>query len=525
MKRRLIQMAGSMLLVTAVFWTGGARAADGLFRTQPAETPEKGTLRVSNVSFYAPITANSVLKSTYGVTGSDIFSSVTTAAVGITDWMAITGGIPFYADMFEQGDRSGEKTGPGDVVLGLRFSRRPEDSALRAMSFGVSASIPEEMGYGAEPLGFRTFSTSEFSMAAEMSIAMRLKFMDGFLTTVYRRYPGADRMAAARDGDVFYESAMGYLGIGSPDADGLADIIFQDHLTVTTGAVVPVRSWFAGMLEFSAASFMGKPDRDTVLRLAPGIRLGNPERPHLAAGVDFRLAGPVPVRTWLFKLSIPFISPRGIKMPGVPEKTIPRDIVRSRNSLVAVEKFDRRDVKFLYEKELRSSFSQELASMGVMKVVPESGVDREFMRMELVPRKDTPERLGVRLGANYLITTSVAEYVIERKSSFTIPWVIGFPETVFSLSAKASVTELATGEVRDLGVISARVDVPRGVNLFPSGESSDIMYLSEPERMLREKELVDRWVERFNEVIYDNMRMFGWEPKRTEIRGDEETGG
>jgi len=523
MIRRSIMPAFILSLVMS--WSTAAAAVDpGLFRTVPVDTPQKGTLWVSNTSFYAPLTVNSVLRDTYNLTDTKIFSSVTQAAVGITNSLALTGGIPFYADMFKQAERSGEKTGPGDVNLGLRMAFRPQESVMRSVSVGMSASIPVEMGYGAEPLGFRTFSTSEFSYAAELSFGMRLRMIDGYLSTVFRRYPGAETPAAAYLGDVFYESANGYLGIGRPDAEGRADVIFQDHLTITTGAAVPIRSWLSGIVEFSATRFIAKPDRDTIMRLAPGVRIGSPDRPHLAAGVDFRLSGPVPVRTWLFQVTVPFLSPKSLKIPEIAEP-MPKDIVRSRNSLVAVRDFSRRDLTFLYENELRRSFTGELASMGIMKVMRNTDVDDAISRMELVPREDSPERLGVRLGANYLINTTISKYVIERKSSFSIPYVVGFPKTVFSLSAAASVTDLVTGETHDLGVISARVDSPRGVNMFPSGASSDITHLSEPERRQREKELIDRWVERFNDVIYHNMQMFGWEPKRTEIRGDEETSG
>ena len=200
-------------------------------------------------------------------------------------------------------------------------------------------------------------------------------------------------------------------------------------------------------------------------------------------------------------------------------------MARSRNSLVAVANFSKSDITCLYEDELKNSFSKRLESMGVMEVIGDNTVQKAFSRMELVPGEDSPERLGIRLGANYLIDTDISEYAIARTSSFTIPLIIRFPKTVFILAARASVTDLVTGEKHDLGVISASVKKSRGVNFFPRGASSDLTYLSEPERRIFEKELIENWVEKFNDVIIENIRVFGWEPKRTEISGDEEKSG
>jgi len=497
----------------------------GLFRIVPVDTPEKGTLRVSNTSFFAPITANSILKTTYGVNDSDVMSSLTHASLGLTDRIALTGTIPFYADLFTQGSRSGEKTGPGDVGVGLRMAFGSNNNSVSGYTIGAGVVIPEEMSYGNEPLGFRTFSTGEFAYNADLSLGFGMKWLDGYLTASYRGFVNAPKSGPALSSDVFYESAYGYLGIGAPNAQGKASVIFQDHVTITAGAAVPFKTWLAGLLEVQRTSFSGSPSRDMILRLAPGVRLGRAGGFHVATGIDFKLHGDVPVRSYMFKLAIPFFRPVDLITRPLGREPAPENLVRSRNSLVAVNDFTLSDSRWLYEDELKHAFLNDLSSMGIMDLVDEERVDASFERMRLVPKKDTPERTGIRLGSNYLINTDITEYTVSRHSSFSIPYVIRFPKTTFALSASASVTDLVTGKTYNLGVISSEVIRSRGVNFFAHGVSSDLEYLSEPERRDREKELVERWIEDFNGVIIDNLDVFGWQPKRTEIRGDEETSG
>ena len=523
--KRPIKISLLILLVLFLF-SGHCYALDsGLFRTIPVDTPQRGALWMSNTMFYAPIPANTTLKQLYGVNDMRLLSNLTSVALGITNRVALTGTVPFYADMFTQGRTNREKTGPGDIAMGLRMSFKPEKYLIDVFTIGASASIPEHLGYGKEPLGFRTFSTSEFAYSIETSFGFGYRFLEGYLSAVIRQFPYALKNKNAYPKDIFYESSTGYIGIGITNASGLTDVIFQDHLTITTGTAWSLIPWLSGIVELSATSFTEKPKRDMIVRAVPGFRLGRPQNIHFNAGVDFRIGGPIPVRTYIIQATIPFLRPRALKIPAIRKKPVPDVLVRSRNSLVVVKEFSRSDITYLYESELKDGFRKELNSMGIMNVIGEKKVNRAFKRMELVPLKDKPKRLGIRLGANYLINTDITEYTIDRTPSFKIPLVIGFPQTTFSLSARASVTDLVNGETHDLGIISAKVKETRGVNLFPKGASSDIVYLSDPERRLREKELVDRWVKNFNKVILENLDVFGWEPKRTEIRGDEEISG
>ena len=93
------------------------------------------------------------------------------------------------------------------------------------------------------------------------------------------------------------------------------------------------------------------------------------------------------------------------------------------------------------------------------------------------------------------------------------------------LSAQASVSDLVTGKTHDLGLISASVTRPRGVNLFPYGASSDLVHLTDPVKKLMEKRLIDSCVDQFNEAVLNNLEFFGWEPKRTKPGGDEDESG
>ena len=174
---------------------------------------------------------------------------------------------------------------------------------------------------------------------------------------------------------------------------------------------------------------------------------------------------------------------------------------------------------------MKRSLQNNLDDAGFMEIVPENKVERVFKQRELVPLPEKPQQLGVRLGANYLINTNILEFNVNRSPSFAIPYLIRFPQTTFSLSASSSVTNMVTGETHPLGVISADVTKARGVDFFSTGPSSDIIYISEPERRVLEKKLIDDWVDEFNKVMSKKIRIFGWEPKRTEMEGVEETEG
>jgi len=518
--KRIIAIIALAMLLPAIY----SDAEDlGFFRTIPVETPGRGILRMSNISFYSDIVANDVLIQRYGIKDPRIFSSITEFELGITNSLAFNGSLPYYADFFSQGSKSGKKTGAGDVVLGLRLSHRIEDTMVRGFSFGSRIRIPEQLGYGPEPLGFRTFSYGEFAYSMEASTGFRFKIMDCNLSVSMIQFSGAAKTDSVFTTDAFYETGSGYLGIGKPGASGLAEGIFQNQLNVSLGVIIPIKSWFSGILELNSTSFIENPKRENIVTLAPGFRIGKADGFNLSAGLDYALNGSIPDKTFMFRFRIPTLSARGIKELLMKER-IGKE-VRSRSALVAVKDFSKRDITYLYEKDLKNTLQNELGARGLMNVVPREKVELAFQQKELVPLTEKPQQLGVRLGANYLINAEIIEFNVNRSSSFTIPLLISFPQTSFSLSVRASVTDLATGKVHQLGVIPASVIKPRGVNFFPFSVSSDIIYISEPERRIAERELINRWVEAFNNVIMDNIEIFGWEPKQTETKGDEKTEG
>ena len=106
----------------------------GLIRSIPVDTPKKSVLRISNSTFYSKINANQVLIDNYGVTKSHILSSLTDIEFGITDHFAIVGSLPYYADMFKQGTKSGQKTGGGDIAAGFRFSYTQKESMMTGLT-------------------------------------------------------------------------------------------------------------------------------------------------------------------------------------------------------------------------------------------------------------------------------------------------------------------------------------------------------------------------------------------------------
>ena len=511
---------------------GGTALSDinGFFRSIPVDTPKKGILRVSNVSYYSKIQANDTLTQKYGISKSNILSSITNLEVGVTNYLSVTGTLPYYADMFSQGGKNGNKTGGGDISAGLRFAYTPEESMLRGISVGGRALIPEKMVFGREPLGFRTFSSGKQGYAIEASVGAGLKFIDTFFSAVMFAYPGASQPDSALQRDVFYESGFGYRGIGEDNDDGYSHQLFHGQLRLTGGGMVPIRSWLAGFVEYDHTMFLSGPSRDSITRFTPGIRIGNSELLNASIGMNFALNGQIPDRTYQFKLTIPTFSWRKIKKPDEIKLKVRRipgqgEQARAQNMFVAAKEFAKSDNTYVYEKELRGSFEKQLNGLGVFNVVPGSHVDMVFNQRSLVPLAEKPTELGVRLGANYLINTDIYEYTVLRKSRFTIPMIVGFPGTNFSIKARASVTDLVSGQTHDLGIIEATVIQPRGVRFFPMGESSDIVHLSEPEILAAKRKLIESLVHNFNNNIIERIYLFDWDPKRIIIRGDEEING
>ncbi len=485
----------------------------GFFRTIPVETPERGIIRMSNTSHISNFIANSVLESRYGVKDPRIFGSVTEIELGVTDYLNFNGSLPYYADMFKQGSRSGKKTGAGDVVLGFRLAKSLGNKEFRGLSFGGRVRIPEQLGYGAEPLGLRTFSYGKVAYSIEASSGFRVKMADCNISVAMIRFPNAANVDSAFTSDTFYNTGFGYMGVGRPDATGLAEGLFQNQLHISAGTSFTVNPWFAGILEFNSTRFLKTPKRETIISLTPGFRLGNSNGFNLSAGLEYALNGPIPDKTFMFRFRVPTLSASDIKQILTRKSTGPE--IRSKNSLVAVNHFTKQDMSYLYSDDLKKTLYQNMNERGVMSLVPEGKVKQAFVQESLAAAPDKPQELGVRLGANYLINAEIANYSVTRGSSLKIPFLISFPETNFSISVIASVTDLSTGERHTLGTITSNYIVSRGVIFFPTSPSSDIEFISVLERRDCEKELIDRWVEKFNSALMENIDIFGWEPKQT----------
>jgi hypothetical protein len=516
---RIMSCAAALAIMLAGFSLPSRGGDPGLFRTRLADAPDRGILRMSSTSFYTDIPINSILSTHYGVGNSRIFSSVTQFELGVTEWLTVDGNLPYYMDMFKQRSRSGEKTGAGDVVLGLRVSRNAVESLMTGFSLGGRFRIPEQLGYGPEPLGFRTFSYGKPAYSIDAAASFRLRRMNLNMSASMIQYLRSESPDSAFTSDAFYDTGLGYLGIGQPDETGLATGIFQNQLHFSAGASIPVKQWFTALVEFNATSFAEAPRRDPIMTVTPGIRIGTPEGLNMSLGIDYALGGPVPDKTVLFRFRVPTLSYRGIKAL-LTHRTL-EEQVKSRNAMVAVNDFYRRDISYLYERELRDALLGNLTAGGFLGVTSPQRMADVMSRRDLVPIPEKPQQLGVRLGATYLINAEIIDYRVDRYSNFTVPYLVGFPQTDFTLVCRASVTDLVTGDEHPLGSITATVVKPRGVELFPTGPSSDINYLSEPERRVAEKELVNRWVEQFNEMMIEKSGLFGWEPRRAEVAGDE----
>lgn len=519
--KRIIQIL-SIVIITFAAVTSCIAWESGLFRPTPVTTPGKGLFQVSNSSFYSSLEANSVLKTKYGINSSHIYTNLTEAQAGITDNIALTGGFPYYQDLYNRSAGNGRKSGPGDVSVGIRASFKPEGEYLKFLSFGSTMVFPEKFGYGNEPLGYRTFSSGKFAIGIDTSAGYKFSFFQGYLSGALRTYPGAKNISIAHASDTFYDSGFGMLGIGSSDDTGLSTVIMQDQVQLSAGAVIPFTKNIAGLVELSTVKFLEKPIRKDIIRLAPGIRFGNPEKIYLSAAVDMGISGDMADNIFLLKVGIPSISPKKIK-DRITGQSSRLKAPRAKNALVAVPEFTSSDIKFLYEKEIKDSFINKLSSMNYLDMTNGEKTHKAFQQMELVPRKDSLRQLGVRLGANYIINADIFDYSVKRISSLNLPLIISVQKSIFSLSARASITDLITGNVYDMGVITATVSKPRGVNYFPVG-GADISFLSAPETRAMERELIDKWVDNLNGIIIKNIKVFGWEIKEDKKAGDVDKG-
>ena len=422
-------------------------------------------------------------------------------------------------DRFKQGERSGKKTGAGDVVLGLRYSRSIPGTFLSGFSVGTHLRIAEQLGYGPEPLGFRTFSYGKPAYSIDVATGFHLPRMDMNVSISMLRFPGAAQADSAFATDTFYDTGFGYMGIGRPDPTGLAEGLFQNQFHTSVGLSMPVKPWLSMLLEFNTISFIGEPGRDGIATLAMGTRLGTPDGLNMSVGIDYALGGPIPDKTVLFRFRVPTLSYRGIKALLTMR---PADIdVTAKNTVVAFTDFSKQDITYFYEEDLKTALLGSLRADNFLRIASNRQVGDVMYQQTLVPIPERPQQLGVRLGATHLVTTEILEYRIDRLANITVPFIVGFPQTDFTLTCRASVTDLVTGESHPLGTITATVVRPRGVVFFPAGQSSDISQLSEPECLKAEKELINRWVEQCTAAIVENSRLFGWEPMRAGVGIDE----
>lgn len=529
-----------------IYSTAYATDDPGFFRTIPSETPERGVIRVSNTSFYSGIKVNSILTKTYGVDNTNIFSSINEFDLGITNSISFNGSLPYYADTFKQMSRNGSKTGAGDVVLGLRYSKKFDNSAFRSISIGTRFRIAEQLGYGPEPLGFRTFSYGKPAYSIDLAAGYKFNRLLCNMSVSMIEFPGITSPDSVFAGDTFYDTGMGYMGIGKADATGLAKGIFEDQIQMSLGTAIPVNSWLSGIVEFNSTLFReklniadigdtlktnNKSHRDGISTIAYGLRFGKVDGFNMSIGIDQSLnfskkkdkdIKQIDDTTIMMRVRIPTLSVRDLKRMLTKRKL--GNELKARNSFVAVGNFTKTDLTYLYEKDLKKSLFNSLGTQGLLGMVPPEKVKEVSDREKLVPIPEGPRQLGVRLGADFIIQADIEKYRVERSSSLTIPYVLSLPYYNFNLSASASITNLLTGETEQLGVISAEISKPRKMEFFPTGESSFFDYISEPERREAERELVERWVEQFNTVMMDKINILGWEPRKTALKGEEEKG-
>ena len=518
-------LSALIIAVWAIFGSiGTAGAFDlGMFHTLPVEPPDRGVIRMTNTSYYSDIGVNPVLQTRYGVSDTRIFSSVTAFELGITKSLTFTGNLPYYADLFKQNSSGGKKSGAGDVVLGLRYTALLPGTSFRALTIGSRFRIPEQLGYGPEPLGFRTFSYGEFAYSLDIATGFNFGITDWNASLSLVNFPGAASMDSVFTSDTFYNTGMGYLGIGRHDALGFAEGIFQNQMQVAVGTSIPIRPWLTGLAEFHMVSFLEQPKRERIMSITPGFRLGSPEGFQMSVGMDFSTSGQVSDRTALIRLRIPTLSVRDIKRLLVRQG--PGAEVRSMNSLVGVKRFKKADYRYMYENDLRNALEEDLRARDTLEIISNSTIDKAFSQKALVPLEESPATLGIRLGSNYLITTEILSYDVNRSASLHVPYFLRLPQTSFQLRARVTVRDLINGDEHKLGTVDAAVIRPRGVQFFPGGPSSDIVYISEPERRAAQRELVNNWVESFNDLMMEKIEIFGWEPRKTEMKGSEETSG
>lgn len=508
-----------LLVLIPLFPAWGFAGEEGIFRSVPSSIPRPGVLRVANDAFYSKTQVNDVLKNQYGVKEPRLLSNITNLELGVTRNIALIGSVPYYADLFTQKKR-GYKSGAGDVTAGVRYFMNFPEGPLDHLSIGSRVLIPERFGYGREPLGFRTFSMGEFGYCLESGARARSKLGNLYFSAAAYRYHNESELpgnkAEKAPAGEFFDTGFGYRGIGKGDSTGFAPTILRNQFSLSAGGIIPFHRYLAGIVEFQTVYFTGKERIDPIMRLTPGIRLGTAEGFSFSIGMDIGLSGPIPKSGVVMQLSIPSISPRDISEGlGIRKKAQKDERIHSRNTLVAIPEFTRQDDSFPYEQEMRAAFQDALGSMELMNVVPREEVDRAIHQEALNPVKDSPNELGVRLGAQYIITAQVRSYTAIRSSRFTIPYIVMMPKTDFTLSAKTFVTNLATGKVYDLGMVTAVLAKPRGTVFFSTGKSDDIEYFSEPETLQYEKELIDRWVDTLNTRLLERMDLFDWKPKKS----------
>ena len=513
-----MKRAKTILFAYMFLCLGTAYAETGLFRTKSAYIPPRGLARFTGFGYLTSFEPNSVLKS-YGVTNTQIATTGLEFTSSLNDYIALVGEIPFYHDMFKQKGNKGQKTGPGDMTLGMQISLPFKKFYINQLGIRGVGIIPAKIGKTPEPFGFRNFASGRAGMGLDALIDLDIYGLKAYLNGGYRNFGDKRAIPAEISTEIFYDSMYGLLGVGASDNSGKSATIFQDQLRFGIGLSVTITPKMGMLLEIDQTTFVRGPKREPVMRIVPGFRIGRTDGFSLMLGMDSRISGHIPSHTLAMRLDMPNISPRSLKrfLQILTRKRIPNDrFILSRNWKVAVMEFNNESSRFQRADELYDAFTKKLQSTGHFRVI-NTGKIKELVSKKRMSRATNETRLpgnmAREMGADYLITGTVIEYKVTREQGFGIPYLLRFPKTTKKIDVLTGVIDLATGEVKNTGIVTAKLSTRRGFRLFPINASGDIEYLSMPQNIKLEKELIDTWAKDCVKNLFDNLDWFMWPVK------------
>lgn len=117
----------------------------------------------------------------------------------------------------------------------------------------------------------------------------------------------------------------------------------------------------------------------------------------------------------------------------------------------------------------------------------------------------TAQRLGQKLGVDYVVVGEIVQFKQERDKGFYIPYLIGLPKTSVNISVSVNLIDVKDGFLSFVDVVSASNSMSRGISFFPADREGKNEYLSAIERQELYKGLLQKWANELRSIMFEDV--------------------